>query len=243
LGENAAIPLLAVRCVHVVMLLRVPIALRRFIAHRSVGHSSNFGKVLSKQQQEYTSAYLSACAFEPPRVSHVSFLARTRTRPHDLNLTLEMQVRQLIESKRPPLPEISISAAQGMLLHMLAQSAPSQQFVDVGTLGGYSAAWLACAACSAEGGLVWTVERDAARASFAEQNLAAAGLGPSVKVLNEPALEAIPKLCRLLQPKSVGLVFLDAKKSEYIAYFQLLEDLVAPVRWACAAFRRGIAVF
>ena len=116
---------------------------------------------------------------------------------------------------------------------MLALSAPSNCFIEVGTLGGYSTAWLACAARSSGEngcGLVWTVERDKARAVFAEQNLAAAGLGPSVSVLNEPALEAIPKLCRTLQPKTAGLVFLDAQKSEYIAYFQQLEDLVAPVR-------------
>jgi predicted O-methyltransferase YrrM len=49
-------------------------------------------------------------------------------------------------------------------------------------------------------------------------------------VWNEPALEAIPKLCGGMQHGSVGLVFLDAKKSEYAAYFNLLSDFVAPVR-------------
>jgi hypothetical protein len=47
-------------------------ALRRCVTRRSVGNSSNFGKILSKEQQEYTSNYVSACAFEPPQVSHVS---------------------------------------------------------------------------------------------------------------------------------------------------------------------------
>ena len=56
-----------------VMMLRLHNVLRRVIARRSVGHSSNFGKTLSKEQQEYTSTYLSACALEPPQVSHVSF--------------------------------------------------------------------------------------------------------------------------------------------------------------------------
>jgi hypothetical protein len=47
-------------------------ALRRCISHRSVGNSSNFGRILSKEQQEYTSNYVSACALEPPQVAHVN---------------------------------------------------------------------------------------------------------------------------------------------------------------------------
>ena len=49
------------------------------------------------------------------------------------------------------------------------------------------------------------------------QNLADAGFGSLVTVLNEPALEAIPNLCRSMQRHGVGLVFLDAKKSECAA--------------------------
>jgi predicted O-methyltransferase YrrM len=124
-------------------------------------------------------------------------------------------VRRLIESKRPPLPDISISAVQGMFLHMLAQSAPSKTLIEVGALGGYSAAWLACALRAAAPGHLFSIERDPARAAFARQNLADAGLGSLVTVLNEPALEALPSLCRSVQRHGVGLVFLDAKKSEY----------------------------
>ena len=145
------------------------------------------------------------------------------------------QVRRLIENKRPQLPEISISAVQGQFLNMLASSAPSNVFVEVGTLGGYSAAWLACAARGSESPVVHTIERDAARAAFARRNVADAGLGQLVRVWNEPALEAIPKLCGGMQHGSVGLVFLDANKSEYAAYFNLLSDFVAPVR--CAVMR------
>ena len=142
-----------------------------------------------------------------------------------------LQVRRLIEGKLPPLPDISISAVQGMFLHMLAQSAPSPTLIEVGALGGYSAAWLASAVQGRDAPdcVVHTIERDAARAAFARQNLVAAGFGSVVNVLNEPALDAIPKLCRSMRRGSVGLVFLDAKKSEYTAYFQLLEDFVAPV--------------
>jgi hypothetical protein len=113
-----------------------------------------------------------------------------------------------------------------MFLHMLALAAPSKTLVEVGTLGGYSAAWLACAI---SGGSLHTIERDAKRAAFAQQNLHAAGLASRVHVINEPALDAICKLRATMQDGSVGLVFLDAQKSEYISYFQQLERLVAPV--------------
>jgi predicted O-methyltransferase YrrM len=138
----------------------------------------------------------------------------------------------LIESRRPPLPQISISAVQGMFLHLLAASAPSKTVIEVGTLGGYSAAWLATALRS-ENRLVHTIERDASRAAFAQQNLTEAGLASHVNVVNlvnQSALEAIPILLRSLLPSRAGLVFLDANKSEYIAYVQLLEDSIAPVR-------------
>jgi predicted O-methyltransferase YrrM len=134
-----------------------------------------------------------------------------------------------------------------MFLHMLAQSAPSQTIIEVGALGGYSAAWLAAAIRSQEPPrcVLHTIERDSARAAFTRQNLADAGFGPLVNVLNEPALTALPKLCQLLPRESVGLVFLDAKKSEYPAYFQMLEDFVAPVgtaRRPLHSARRGLMI-
>jgi predicted O-methyltransferase YrrM len=208
-------------------MLRWSKKLQRCFCRRNVGHCSTFGKFLTKEQQLYTSNYVLACAFEPPQVSHVCFhicSSKTSLFSHS------DQVRQLIESRIPPLPEISISAAQGMFLQMLAQSAPKKTFIEVGTLGGYSAAWLACAFRSGECGMIHTLERDSARAVFAQQALHSAGFGSLVNVLNEPALDAIPKLCQSMERHSAGLVFLDATKSEYIAYFQLLEDLVAPVR-------------
>jgi hypothetical protein len=55
------------------VMLRIRNALQRLVHHRSVGHSSNFGRILSKEQQEYTSNYVSACTSEPPQVAHVSF--------------------------------------------------------------------------------------------------------------------------------------------------------------------------
>lgn len=118
---------------------------------------------------------------------------------------------------------------QGMFLHMLAQAAPSKTLVEVGTLGGYSAAWLACAISGSACGHLHTIERHPMRAAFAQQNLDAAGLASRVHVINEPALDAISKLRGTMQNGSVGLVFLDAQKSEYISYFQQLESLVAPV--------------
>jgi hypothetical protein len=144
-----------------------------------------------------------------------------------------------MEEKRPPLPDISISAVQGMFLHMLAKSAPSQTLIEVGALGGYSAAWLASAidGRASPSCVLHTIERDADRAALVRHSLAAAGLGSVVNVLNEPALDAIPRLCQSMQRDSVGLVFLDAQKSEYTSYFQLLEEFVAPVRTARRALQ------
>ncbi|BAY00008.1 putative O-methyltransferase [Mycobacteroides stephanolepidis] len=41
------------------------------------------------------------------------------------------------------LPDIAVSAAQGKFLYLLATIAKASRVLEIGTLGGYSTAWLA----------------------------------------------------------------------------------------------------
>src|SRR4051812_10858608 len=76
------------------------------------------------------------------------------------------------------LPPISVTAPLGKFLKLLAQSIGARRILEVGTLGGYSAIWLAQAVAPA--GQVVTLEVDGKHASLARENIARAGLSKIV---------------------------------------------------------------
>src|SRR5260370_8208256 len=47
------------------------------------------------------------------------------------------------EMLRASMPEINVSASEGKLLHLLARAIGAERILEIGTLGGYSAIWLA----------------------------------------------------------------------------------------------------
>lgn len=124
------------------------------------------------------------------------------------------------------LPPIAITADVGALLTLLVRLTRGRCAVEVGTLGGYSAAFIARGL--AAGGQLVTVERSDACADFAERGLATLGLGDRVTVRRGTALEVLPELVATLGPGSVDFVFLDAEKSEYSAYLDALLPALAP---------------
>ena len=69
--------------------------------------------------------------------------------------------RHLSES----LPQIHVSAEEGKIIHMLVTAVGARRVLEVGTLGGYSAIWIARAL--PEDGQLVTVELDRERASVA----------------------------------------------------------------------------
>ncbi|MFF1798593.1 O-methyltransferase, partial [Kitasatospora sp. NPDC058263] len=71
------------------------------------------------------------------------------------------------------LPPIAVAPNQGKLLHLLALTQGARRILEVGTLGGYSAIWLA-RALPADGTLI-TLEIDPAHAEVARANLARPG--------------------------------------------------------------------
>lgn len=114
------------------------------------------------------------------------------------------------------LPAINVSPVQGKLLHLLARVRGARRILEVGTLGGYSAIWLARAL--SPGGRLVTLESDPARAAVAQANIDRAGLSGAVELRLGPALETLPQL----EAEGAGpfdLVFIDADKPSTPAYF------------------------
>jgi predicted O-methyltransferase YrrM len=120
------------------------------------------------------------------------------------------------------LPAISVSPAHGKLLWLLARTLGAKRILEVGTLGGYSAIWLARGL--APGGRLVTLEALEKHAAVARRNLAGAGLSDVVEVRVGPALDTLPRL-----EGPFDLTFIDADKQNNAEYF----------RWALKLSRPG----
>jgi len=126
------------------------------------------------------------------------------------------------------LPDIAVSAEVGRLLLLLTSMTGGGRgaslALEVGTLGGYSAIWIA-RALAPDGRLI-TLEPERSHADFAEKMFEEAGVADRVEVRREPGLEAIPGLREMLGHDCLDLVFLDAIKSEYLGYARAAKPML-----------------
>jgi caffeoyl-CoA O-methyltransferase len=118
------------------------------------------------------------------------------------------------EMKREGLPGINVSASEGKLLHVLASLSGARRILEIGTLGGYSATWMA-RALPPDGKLI-TLEIDPHHAEVAQRNLDRAGLTSKVEIRVGPALESLARIEAEEAP--FDLVFIDADKDGYVDY-------------------------
>ena len=115
------------------------------------------------------------------------------------------------------LPSIQVSASQGKLLAILAQSIQARSILELGSLGAYSTIWMARAL--PVGGKLITLEVNPSHAAVAQANLDAAGVADRVEVRLGAALDTLPKL--LAEGSGpFDLVFIDADKPNLWAYFE-----------------------
>jgi predicted O-methyltransferase YrrM len=129
------------------------------------------------------------------------------------------------DMERGNLPEINVSASEGKLLHMLARLFRPERILEIGTLGGYSAIWLARALPTT--GKMVSLELDAHHADVARQNLERASLGAQVEVRVGPASETLARMAADGEPL-FDLVFIDADKDGYVDYLNAALPLLRP---------------
>jgi predicted O-methyltransferase YrrM len=132
----------------------------------------------------------------------------------------------LHESAAAGLPTIHVSPNQGKLLQVLAQTTGAGSILEIGTLGGYSAIWMA-RALPPDGKLV-SLEAEPRHAEVARANLERAGLSAQVAIRLGPAIESLAQLA----DEGAGpfdLVFIDADKEHTADYY----------RWARKLTRSG----
>jgi predicted O-methyltransferase YrrM len=131
----------------------------------------------------------------------------------------------LADSTAAGLPAINVTATQGRLLQILAQTQGARAILEVGTLGGYSTIWLARAL--PPGGRLVTLEIDPRCAAVARANLARAGLADVVEVRLGRASDTLQALVAERRG-AFDLVFIDADKPNNADYFRRALELTRP---------------
>lgn len=131
----------------------------------------------------------------------------------------------LADAAAAGLPDIAVSPNEGKLLHLLARLVQPARILEIGTLGGYSTAWLARAL--RPGGRLVTLELDPHHAAVARGNLARAGLAAQVEVREGPAAAALRAMIAAGEPP-FDVVFVDADKQAYPEYLELSLQLARP---------------
>ncbi|MDA8243936.1 MAG: O-methyltransferase [Elusimicrobia bacterium] len=118
----------------------------------------------------------------------------------------------------------SVSAAEGKLLEALARLSQARKAVEIGSLYGYSAHWLARGL--PDGARLYSLEKDPACVSAAKEGMEVSALSRKVTVIEGPALESLKTLAKL---GPFDLCYIDGDLLEYPAY----------LRWAASNLRPG----
>ncbi|KAK5175106.1 uncharacterized protein LTR77_000243 [Saxophila tyrrhenica] len=122
-------------------------------------------------------------------------------------------------SETKGLPSIEVSHLQGKYLMTQCQMIDAKKVLEVGTLGGISAIWMASAGPDVR---VTSIEVDEHHKAVAEEAIAHAGLSDRVEVLLGAGVDVLPKIRAQVEsgerPK-FDYVFIDADKGNNFNYY------------------------
>lgn len=135
------------------------------------------------------------------------------------------------------LPQIQVPPATGRLVQVLVRLSGARRVLEVGSLGGYSAVWIARAL--PEDGSLLTLEREPTHAAVARDTLREAGFAHQSEVREGEALELLKEL-----DGEFDVVFLDADKETLVDYLEEAARLLRPggLLLADNALWRGLVV-
>jgi predicted O-methyltransferase YrrM len=110
-----------------------------------------------------------------------------------------------------------VGSAKGQILAKIIRDKKPKRVLEVGALVGYSAILMGKEL--EKDAYIITIEIDTSNARIAEENIRKAEIPPTVEVLVGDAIEIIPRL-----NGPFDFSFIDAKKTEYLHYLQLMEE-------------------
>ncbi len=141
----------------------------------------------------------------------ITYLESVHPPIHALLLELEQHARK----DGVPL----VSRDTGRLLSTLVHAMQANRILEIGTGYGYATLWMAFA--QPPMGKIWTLDTDVERTEVALSYFQRSGEGDFITLFNQSALELLPNFGH----RNLDIVFLDARKSEYVEYL----DLVVPM--------------
>lgn len=118
---------------------------------------------------------------------------------------------------------LNITRDTGELLVALIVAAKARRVLELGTSNGYSTLWLAHAAQLVDGSVV-TVERSAAKAAMARDNLGRSTLSHLVWLIEDDAAAVLGGAGEA----TFDLIFLDADRDVYAAWWPDVRRALAP---------------
>ncbi len=107
----------------------------------------------------------------------------------------------------------------GALLRQFVLLLQPQRVLEIGTFSGYATLWMAGAL--PEGGRIDTIEINDEMEDFIREGFERAGLSDRIRLVIGDALDILPGM-----DNCYDLVFIDADKRDYVAYYQYVIDLV-----------------
>lgn len=137
---------------------------------------------------------------------HFAYLAARTAREDAFLASLKKAAREA------GLPPIWIAPEQGSFLQILLRASGAREVVEVGTLAGYSAIWMARAL--PPGGRVRTIEFARKHAEFAKAWVARSDVAGRVEVIEGRGVDVLATFA----DDSADAAFLDADKASYPAY-------------------------
>lgn len=118
------------------------------------------------------------------------------------------------EARSEDIPPIWIAPEQGSLMQLLLKIARASEVVEVGTLAGYSAIWMARAL--PEAGRLRTIEASKKHADFAQRWIARSDVSERISVIHGRGAEVLAGFA----PDSADAAFIDADKDGYPVYLR-----------------------
>ena len=109
----------------------------------------------------------------------------------------------------------------GALLRHFVLMLQPRRVLEIGTFSGYATLWMAGAL--PEGGTVDTIERNDEMEDLIREGFDRSGLSDRIRLLVGDALDILPQM-----EGPYDLVYLDADKRAYVAFYQSVIDLVRP---------------
>jgi caffeoyl-CoA O-methyltransferase len=155
--------------------------------------------------------------------------AKTETSPGVLDYLARLAQQDAVlarverETAQRPDAQMQVTPDQGQLLTVLARTLGARNALEIGTFTGYSA--ICIARGLADGGRLTCLELEQEFADTAQANLEDAGVAERVGIVVGPAQET---LAAMAPEPTYDFVFLDADKTGYADYYELLLPRMTP---------------